>query len=112
MKRNKGQALIEFVLLIPFLTIIFLMIFDLSNIYYTKYLLETKLDEISLLYKNEEKSKIKEIVDKNKLIINYTYDPTFVEIELTKKVNLLTPLSDALFDDPYLVKVGRIVYEN
>lgn len=111
MKKNKGQALVEFVLLIPFVTLIFLIIFDFSNIYYTKYLLETKLDEVSILYKNSEKTKLKELLRENKLDIIYNYSENFVEIGLTKKLDLLTPLSDALFEDPYLVKAERIIYE-
>ena len=47
MKNNKGQALIEFILILPILLIITIGIFDLFNIQNKKYELANELDYIS-----------------------------------------------------------------
>lgn len=57
MKNNKGQALVEFVIIMPIFIFIVLAMFDLGNIIIKKYELENNLDTIVNMYeenKNEE----------------------------------------------------------
>ena len=60
MKNNKGQALIEFILILPILLILTIGIFDLFNIQNKKYELANDLDYISELYINNKENEIEE----------------------------------------------------
>ena len=71
---NKGQTLVLFVALIPFIFILFVFVFDLANIESEK----TKLDSIAksslnnMLVKDYEQSKIENAVNKNDKTIEIT----------------------------------------
>ena len=51
-KNSKGQALIEFILILPILLILTIGIFDLFNMQNQKYELSNDLDYVSELYIN------------------------------------------------------------
>ena len=50
MKSNKGQALVEFIMIIPIFIFILLAIVDFGNIIYQKYQLENNIDTIADMY--------------------------------------------------------------
>ena len=52
MKDNKGQALVEFVLIVPILIFILLALIDIGNVIINKYKLEDNLSTIVELYLN------------------------------------------------------------
>ena len=54
MKNNKGQALVEFVIIMPIFIFIVLAMFDLGNIIIKKYELENNLDTIVNMYEENK----------------------------------------------------------
>ena len=52
--KNRGQALVEFILIVPIFLLILLAIIDFGNIFKTKYDLQNDLDLIAELYKDEK----------------------------------------------------------
>ena len=106
---RKGQALIEFVLILPVLILILFIIFDFGNIFYSKYELQNQSMEIVRLVKDKKtKEEIKDIYPKIDIEIN-TYKEEYKKITLTKELDLITPLLDNILNDPYLIKVERIL---
>lgn len=106
---RKGQALIEFVLILPVLILILFIIFDFGNIFYSKYELQNQSMEIVRLIKdNKTIDDITDIYSKIDIEIN-TYKEDYKKITLTKELDLITPLLDNILDDPYLIKVERII---
>ena len=106
---RKGQALIEFVLILPVLIMILFIIFDFGNIFYSKYELQNQSMEIVRLVKDEKpKEEITDIYSKLNIEIN-TYKENYKKITLTKDINIVTPLLDNILGDPYLIKVERII---
>lgn len=106
---KKGQALIEFVLIIPILIMILFAIIDISSILYNKNHLETVLndtvnqvengksfDEINTLYKDID--------------ISYKYQDNMIYIKLSKSIKLITPLSSTILENPYIIETERVVY--
>ena len=51
---KKGQALIEFVIILPIFLLLVMGVLDFGNILYQKYKLENSVDYITDLYKNKE----------------------------------------------------------
>lgn len=106
---RKGQALIEFVLILPVLILILFIIFDFGNIFYSKYELQNQSMEIVRLVKDKKtKEEIIDIYSKINIDIN-TYKEDYRKITLTKELDLITPLLDNILDDPYLIEVERII---
>lgn len=106
---RKGQALIEFVLILPVLILILFIIFDFGNIFYSKYELQNQSMEIVRLIKdNKTIEDITDIYSKIDIEIN-NYKDDYKKITLTKELDLITPLLDNILDDPYLIEVERII---
>lgn len=106
---RKGQALIEFVLILPVLILILFIIFDFGNIFYSKYELQNQSMEIVRLVKDEKRIEdITDIYIELNIEIN-TYKEDYKKITLTKEIDIITPLLDNILGDPYLIKVERII---
>ena len=111
MKNNKGQALIEFILILPILLILTIGIFDLFNIQNKKYELANDLDYISELYINNKENEIEEYLNKKEILLTKVQNENFLELTLTKKVNLITPGLNKILENPFTITVKRSVYD-
>ncbi len=109
-KNSKGQALIEFILILPILLILTIGIFDLFNMQNQKYELSNDLDYISELYINGNQNEINKYLENKNIMIQEKKDGTFIEITLTKQVSLITPLLNKILSNPYEISVKRSVY--
>ncbi|MEG1495582.1 MAG: TadE/TadG family type IV pilus assembly protein [Bacilli bacterium] len=114
MKDNSGQALIEFVLILPILIFMIFSIIDFGRIIYTRNHLESKTsDLVSSL--DTEKTYDEMLVRLNKnspypigLKLNYGSD-NYLTIELTGEVSILTPGLNLILGNPHSVVVKRVV---
>lgn len=109
--KKKGQALIEFVLILPMLLLITLGVFDYINIQNKKYELANHLDYISQLYLNDEESSLNQYIEKNNLIFNKTKVETETTLTLTKSIDLLAPGLNLILSDPFIITVKKVVYD-
>ena len=106
---NKGQALIEFVLILPVFLMILFAIVDFGTIISDKSALENDSASIIEIYKNG--SSVDEIRDLySDLDIDIApYKDKYLKVEVTKKVNLITPGLGRIMGNPYLVIVKRVI---
>jgi len=106
---RKGQALVEFVLILPILILILFTIFDFGNMFYSKYELQNQSADIINLYLNgNDKKEILDIYDKLEIDIEL-YKNDYKKIIISKKINFITPFLDNFFKSPYKIVVERIV---
>jgi len=112
---TRGQALIEFVLILPVLIFLLFLIVDFGRIMYSKNHLENLNDDvINLLGENKSYEEIvKFLNEKNntsliKLDLTYGSDSNLT-IEIKEEITLLTPGLNLILDDPYYAKVKRVV---
>lgn len=110
MKRNSGQALVEFILVLPVLLIILLGIVDFANIIQSKYKLESNLDTAVDLYRQNRTIELKKYLLDEKLTIDYEVDNTFTKVILKKKIDIITPGLNVALNDPYEISVERVIY--
>ena len=54
MKMNKGQALVEFIIILPVALLLVLGVIDFGNIIYKKYTVENDLDTVLDQYQNDQ----------------------------------------------------------
>lgn len=114
MKLNrKGQALVEFIIILPVLIMILFSFIDLGRIIIENSRLESVTTEVVNKYGetknyNEVLEYIKSLgYDDVNLSIKTNND--LMEIKLDKKIELVTPGLDKILGDPYLIKVERVV---
>lgn len=106
---RKGQALIEFVLIMPILILILFVIFDFGNIFYSKYEMQNQsADIVRLVLDSVTEQDILDIYSDVNIKIS-DYKDNYKKIVLIKKVNIITPFLDKILGDPYLIKIERIV---
>ena len=109
MKNKKGQALVEFVLVLPVLIIILLCIVDFGSIISKKYALESDLDTVVDLYNNQKTDQINSYVLEQKETVEYREDNDYVEIKLTKNAQVNAPVLNKILGRNYKVEVSRKV---
>lgn len=105
---RKGQALVEFVLILPIFILILFAIVDFGMILNKKNELENISVDISNMIRNDDDIlKIKEKYPK--LTIATREDNEYIDIEISEKVNIITPGLNRVLGNPYTVKVERII---
>ena len=111
MKNNKGQALVEFIIVLPILLLIIMSIIDLGNIFVKKYSIENHIDIVYKMYLNDDNDNISRYVKDNDLLLNYENNDGVITINLSKTVNINTPILSNILGKKYKVEVSRFVYE-
>ena len=108
---NKGQALVEFVMIIPIFLFLVLGMIDFGNILYQKYHLENDLDVIVELYKENKQPEIDNYLLLNNINLDYGQENEFKIIELSKRVVINTPGLNLILKEPYYEINKRYLYE-
>ena len=111
MKNNKGQALVEFIIVLPILLLIIMAIIDFGNIFTKKYTLENDLDTISSMYKEGEYTKINSYVSDKNINIKYEKDDEFTTIKLSKTIKVNTPILNNILGKNYKITTSKVMYE-
>ena len=105
---RKGQALVEFVLILPIFVLMLFSIYDIGMIVYNKNTLESVSNDVILMINND--NNINEINSKySDIDVNINDDGEYYNITLSKRIRILTPGLNLILDDPYEVKVERII---
>lgn len=108
---NKGQALIEFVLILPIFILILFAIVDFGMIINEKSSLENKSVDIVEFIKNDKS--IEEIQNLyGDVKINISYENNYLKVTLASDIDIITPGLNRVLGDPYIVEVERIVYND
>lgn len=111
--KNKGQALVEFVIILPIVLMVIFVIIDFSNIFYQKNYLEGVTNDIVSLKENgKTDSYIENIINDKDVKVSYLPSDDSLKVKTSKKVKLITPFSSLFFDNPFTIKTERtILYE-
>ena len=110
MKNNRGQALVEFVVIMPIFIMLLISIIDLGNIIYKKYHLENDLDYIVDLYRLNKISEINTYSNNKGFNTRFTNDNDTVTIILEKNIEIQTPGLNLVLSNPYKITVDRVIY--
>ena len=109
---KKGQALVEFILILPILLLFLFVIIDFANIYYSKNHLEGVIgDVITFVEKGKTTDEINNSLD-DEYFLDIKMNDGLATIKLTKEVHLITPMASVIFGEPYKIDTQRtIIYE-
>ena len=107
-KNNRGQALVEFILILPVFLMILFVVIDFGMIFNKKSNLEGISNDIVELYKNNKSiSEIQNIYKDIKIEIMKEND--YTKLIIVDDVDLVTPGMNLVFDDPYIITIERVV---
>ena len=111
--RKKGQALVEFVIILPIFIFMLLAIIDIGKIIYLKNNLESQLSQVIELYKNnktyqEIESELSLNDEKIDLEIKNENNDK-ISFFLKKEMPIVTPGLSLIFENPYSVTVKRVM---
>ena len=111
MKKN-GQALVEFIIVMPLIIYMLMGVVDLCTIMYNKNNLESKMEDVVTLYKKGRTiNELKEFVskDENNSDVLISTSDEYVTITIIKKQTIVTPGLGKVLGNPYKVKVERVI---
>ena len=113
LKNKKGQALVEFVIILPVLIMIVFCLIDFGRIFYTKNNLEGTMDKVVEMYNdNETHENILAYLEKNTSDVSLKItneDNKYIEITVGKKVDIITPGLKTILPDDYEATVKRVL---
>lgn len=111
---KKGQALVEFVIILPVLLMILFVMIDFGLIIYNKNKLENKInDVVEMISNNESDEDIKSFINEgeNKKTTYKVIEGENKTIKLFTSVNIITPGLNIVLDNPYKIEVSRVIYD-
>ena len=109
MKSNKGQALIEFVLILPVILLILLYIIEFGRITIEKQQLESSIDFIVGLYEDGKMQEIDLYMQNNDIIVSFDEQYDLATLRISKKVKSNLPLIHTIMGD--LIETKRTFYK-
>ena len=105
---RKGQALVEFVLILPVFVFLLFAVYDFGMIFNTRNKLENDSTDITLLYKSGKT--IDEIRNMYpNIIIDITRENGYDNVSIRDNVKIITPGLNRVLGNPYLVEVKRYI---
>jgi len=111
MRNEKGQALVEFILILPLFLFMIIGTIDLGNIIYKKYNLESKLDYVVDLYKNESEVKLNNYLNEENLNATINKKTSYTEVILIDNTKVSTPILKEIIGNNYKIEAKRTIYE-
>ena len=111
---KKGQALVEFIIILPIFVMMLLCIIYIGKIIFFQNRLEGKMEDVITLYKNENTYDyiLKELQKDDKdLKLEIANDNNeYIEFKLIKEVEIITPGLNLILGNPHDLDVKRVVY--
>lgn len=107
---KKGQALVEFVIILPIFLLLILGVVDIGTVLYNRTMLEGSMtDVISMYERGLDESEIKR--DLTLEYVDISIEDTGEEITfyLSKDIDIITPGLNLIFDNPYHLQVIRSI---
>ena len=106
---RRGQALVEFVLILPVFLLILFTIVDFGNFLSTKNQLETESTDIVLLLRNGKSAEeVAKSYSKIK-IEESVFEEKYNKIKISENITLINPFLYKILGNPCVVEVERIV---
>lgn len=106
---RRGQALIEFVLILPVFLMIMFVIVDFGNFLYSRNELENTSSDITRLLLNDH-SLSEVVLEYPDLDIKFdNYKEKYRKLTVSKDIKIVTPFLDRILGNPCIVSVERIV---
>ncbi len=109
---RKGQALIEFILILPIILLILVYLIDIGHIFMQKYDLNNSLETVSELYQNNKLKEVHTYVAKENIIFEETTANDLTTIKLTKAIKINAPGLSNVLGKNYKIEAQKTLYKD
>lgn len=109
---KKGQALVEFILILPVLLLIAMAMIDIGNIFLKKYDLNNDLETVADLYTNSKTKELGVYLAANDLTLHDETHDGMITLTLKKNIKITAPLLSNVLGKNYEIETSKILYEN
>lgn len=107
--KNKGQALVEFIIILPILLLLILGTIDFGTILYKKYTLENDLDYVTELVRQEKLTEVNYYIEQKKIQASIETKTNTTTITLTKQVKVMTPGLNMILGSIHQIEAKRVI---
>lgn len=107
---KKGQALIEFILILPLLLIILMSLIDVGNIFLKKYELNKDLDTITTFYQNNDKDGLLAYTANEDIVFEESSNNNMIILTIKKEVKINAPILSNIIGKKYKIETSRYIY--
>ena len=109
---KKGQALVEFIIILPVMLFLGFIFIDFILISYNKQKLENIIEDVGEMYKNNESDEdINKFINKNTddVIVDFKKHDKYFEVILVRDYEFITPGLSGMLKD-YKITIERTMY--
>lgn len=112
MKNKKGQALIEFIMILPVVLLVFTAIADIGGVIYQKYTMQNDIDIIANYVKDGLNDSAVNYANSHKLKLDIKEKGDIFDVTIEKNYKLVTPGLNKKLGNPYKIKETKTSYKN
>lgn len=109
---KRGQALVEFILILPVLLLIAMAMIDIGNIFLKKYDLNKDLETVTELYKSNDTKQLGVYLANEDLTLEDESKNGMVTLTLKKNVEISAPGLTNILGKNYEITTSKTIYEN
>ena len=108
--KQKGQALVEFILIMPLIILISISLIDIGNIFIHKYELNNTLETVCELYKNDALKELNAYVAKENIEYTNTENNNLITITIQQNIKINAPVLSNILGKNHKIKAKKTFY--
>ena len=110
MKNQKGQALVEFIIILPVTLMLIFCVIDFARVISLRSDLESITQDATILYQSgKTKEDIERELDLDGADLNVLIEGEYVDIKTSKEIKPITPGFSYILKDVFNVEVNRVI---
>ena len=110
--KEKGQALVEFILILPIILLVFVALLDIGNIFLQKYNLNDSLQTVTDLYQNDKQTEMRAYIAKEGLTFDEKVTSDMAKLTLKKQISISAPGLTNVLGKNYTIETSKNIYLN
>lgn len=108
---KKGQALVEFILVLPILLLIIISMIDIGNIFLKKFDLNNDLETVATLYENGDMTNLNNYLEEENINLSENSKDDMITLTLSQKVSISTPVIQQALGSDYEIKTSKTIFK-
>ena len=108
---KKGQALVEFILILPILLLIIISMIDIGNIFLKKFDLNNDLETVATLYENGDMTNLNDYLEEENINLSENSKDDMITLTLSQKVSIITPVIQQVLGSDYEIKTSKTIFK-
>ena len=108
---KKGQALVEFILVLPILLLTIISMIDIGNIFLKKFDLNNDLETVATLYENGDMTNLNNYLEEENINLSENSKDDMITLTLSQKVSISTPVIKQVLGNEYEIKTSKTIFK-